>query len=479
MFRSRKGATLLSLAAVVALAVACSSNNNNTNTNTATQAATKAPTVAAATGTVLIGGGAATPAGTARPAGSPVSSPAAAAVAASPSTTVDNGTFKVGLLNPLTGAFAGIGKDVNQGFQLYLDQHGGKLGGFRISTVQEDDASVPATGQTKLRKLVEQDKINALVGLVSSAVAAGLRDYIDENKLITIDSVAGADDLTQRTKSDWIFRPSYTNSDEAHPLGDYACKKLGYKKVAMIALDYQYGWESSGGFARVFKECGGTITQEIYAPLNTADWAPFVQKIDQSGADAVMASIAGDDAIRFLKVYRDFGIKLPLIGLSNLTDELNLPQEGDTANGVLTTGHFSAVLDDPKVQAFVKAYSDKYGAVPGPGWYSESGYLSAQILDTALGNAGKKGTDPAALRTALKAVSIDDTSRGSSFKFDDYQQGVFNIYVRDTKKLPDGRYQNVIRPADTFKNVSQFWTYKPDEYLKGKTYDELKGTWAK
>lgn len=391
----------------------------------------------------------------------------------------DPGRFKIGLLVPLTGSYAGIGKDVLQGFQLYLEQHAGSLGGYRVEMVAEDDASTPQTGLTKLRKLTEQDRVNALVGLVSGAVAYGVRDYIDEHGLITLDAVAGADGLTQTDASASIFRVAPTNSQEAYPLADYVCTRLAYRRVTLVALDYTDGWESAGGFARAFRDlCGGTIAQEIYAPLNTADWGPFVQKIDQIGAGAVIASLAGDDAQRFLKTYRDFGVRLPLLGTAGLTDELVLGAEGATAAGVLTTGHCSAALDDPATQAFVLAYAARNGGAT-PGWYAASGYLSAQLLDLALQRAGSAAAVPETLRQALRSLRIEHTVCGSAFRFDDQQQGVFDVYVREVAKLARGRYGNEVQKPATYHDVSQFWTYAPDAYLRFKPYADLKGTWER
>ncbi|GEM_PF-44848 len=396
-----------------------------------------------------------------------------------PAPNVDNGPLTIGLLVPLSGADAAAGKDLSQGFQLYLSQHNGRLGGFAITLAGEDTASNPATAQAKLRTLAEQDKAAAIVGVASDTVAAAVRGYVDMHQLPTVIAGAGLDDLTQRDKSNWLFRVAATNSQTTQPLGAYACTQLGFKRVALIAQDDSVGTEAAGGFAHSFTDCGGTISQEDYVPAGTGDWAPAVHMLNQSGVDAVFAAVEGDDAPRFLKAYRDAGVALPLLGLGALVDEPLLAQEGATSAGVVSAAAFSAALADPATQAFVKAYADSYGGAPA-GIAAADGYLAAEVLDVALLTAGTQATvNPAALRDALRGVKLASTASGGAFAFDDDQQGVFDIYVRQTQQLPDGRPGNLVRTADTLPAVSQFWTYPPDAFLAGKRYQALKGTWAR
>jgi len=392
---------------------------------------------------------------------------------------VDNGPLTIGLLAPLSGGNAAAGKELSQGFQLYLSQHNGRLGGFAITLATADTASDPATARAKLRTLAEKDKAAAIAGVASDAVAAALRDDLDGRRLPAVIAGAGLDDLTQRDKSNWIFRVSASNSQATQPLGAYACKMLGLKRTALIAEDDSFGWEAAGGFAHTFTDCGGTIAQEQYVPGGTSNWAPFVQKLKQGGADAVFAAVQGDAAPRFLKAYRDAGMTLPLLGAGELVDEPLLAREGDTANGVISAAAFSAALADPATQAFVRAYAAAYGGAPA-GVGAANGYLAAEALDVALLAAGTQAAvNPAALRDALRGVKLASTPGGGAFAFDDDQQGVFDLSVRQTQQLPGGKPGNLLRDADTFAGVSQFWTYPPAAFLAGKRYRERKGAWAR
>ncbi len=402
-------------------------------------------------------------------------------VTQSPSTTADEGAtttseaeslgvFKVGALNPLTGPFTQFGLDVNAGFANYVNEvRGGVLAGWEIEIIEEDAASDVDIANTKARKLVEEDQVNFMFGLVHSGVAYGVAPYINEAQIPFLITVAGADGLTQHDATPWIFRLNYTGSSETMPLGEYACTTLGYQTAVIVALDYAYGWESSGGFARTFEEAGCSISQELYSPLATEDWAPVVQQID-TGAAMVFAAVAGGDANRFVDSYRNFGIELPLLGVGGLTDEYVLPDMGESAAGVVTGLHYSAVLDTPENQEFVAAME---GAGVQPGIGSDSGWTAAMVLEAVLGQLGADATDTEAFKEALSAVSV--TAPRGPVSFDALQQGVFNVYVREVQER-DGQWVNM--PIHTFENVSQFWTYSQDEYLALPKLADLKGTWA-
>src|SRR5690606_27473552 len=137
----------------------------------------------------------------------------------------------------------------------------------------------------------EQDEVNFMFGLVHSGVAYGVAPYINESEIPFVITVAGADGLTQHDASPWIFRVNYTGSQDNMPLGEYACSVLGYDTAAVVALDYAFGWESSGGFARTYEDAGCSVVQELYSPLATEDWVPIVQQLDSS-ADVVFGAIA-------------------------------------------------------------------------------------------------------------------------------------------------------------------------------------------
>lgn len=376
-------------------------------------------------------------------------------------------TVTVGLINPLTGPFAALGEDVNAGFQSYLDMQGGELSGHPIEVLSEDTGNDTAVAQEAVIKLADEGA-SFLVGFVNSGVTYGVADTIVDSGVPLMITTAGADDLTQRDAADNIFRLSYTSSQDAMPLGDYACTELGYETVSIVGLDYAFGWEAASGFAKVFEDAGCQVVQEIYAPLGTADWAPFVQQID-TGADAVWTVIAGADGIRFMRAYTDFGLELPVLGHGSTTDEQILGEQASTADGAITSLHYSSMVDTPENATHIEVFEGDTGRSVSQ--YSEHGWATAMVLEAALADIDGEVT-PDALIDAIGSVAID-VPRGP-LSFDEYGQGVYNVYIREVQEI-DGQWVNAI--LDTYDEVSQFWTYDPDEFMAGERLADLKDTW--
>ncbi|MGH2628477.1 MAG: ABC transporter substrate-binding protein, partial [Anaerolineales bacterium] len=179
--------------------------------------------------------------------------------------------LKVGFIAPLTGVFAPTGRDLNDGFTLYLEQTRPRWGGRGVVLIQEDDQFSPVVALTKVRKLIESDRVEVLTGIINSAAAYAMREYIDSKTAPTVISVAGGDDLTQRLRAKFSVRTGWgASSQTAQPFGEYAYKELGYRRVATLADDFAFGHEWIGGFQRTFEDAGGRVVRKIWAPLGTA-----------------------------------------------------------------------------------------------------------------------------------------------------------------------------------------------------------------
>lgn len=402
-------------------------------------------------------------------------SPAAPAPAPQPAAPADDGepeikgTITVGLINPLTGPFAALGEDVNRGFEMYVDLQGGVLSGYQVEILKEDTANDAAVAIEGIKRMVSRGA-DVLVGFVNSGVAYGASETILEAGVPLIVTTAGADDLTQRRSTDLIFRVAYTSSQDAMPLGDYACNTLGYETAVVIGLDYAFGWEAAGGFSKVYADAGCTVVQELYAPLGTADWAPFVQQIDRS-ADVVWAVTPGADGIRFLQAYRDFGLTQPIIGHGSTTDEQILGAQGSNADGFISSLHYTTMIDNPANIQHREEFVARYGASASQ--YSSNGHTAAMAIEAALANAGT--ADSAALAAALYNVRLPDAPRGLTY-FDSFGQAVYPVYIRRAVQK-DGEWVNEI--LETYDEVSQFWTYSPEDFMSSEPLATLRGTWAR
>ena len=380
--------------------------------------------------------------------------------------------LRIGYLAPLTGGLAQTGIDMRDGFLLYLEQHGNKLGGMDVKLIIEDEQGKGDVAVTKAKKLVLQDKVHILIGGVLASTGYALAPVSTELKTMYIPSIPAADDLTQRQLKNfpYLIRTSWSSSQPHHPLGQWACDQ-GYKKVVTIAADYAFGYEVVGGFQKAFEDCGGKIIQKIWPPLGAKDFGPFIPTI-KADTDAVFSLMVGPMPAQFIKQMRGAGFKKPIIGGGTSYDEFVLPFMGDEAVGDVSALHYSAALQTPENEAFVKAYRAKFGKVPS--YYSENNYTTAMWLDEALKKTGGKWPGAEELIKIMVGIKLDKTPRGP-VSFDDMRNPVQNIYIKKVEKKKmfgyekDELWNTVIK---TYPNVDQFWTYGKDKFLAQPVYDK-------
>src|SRR5262245_38348094 len=381
--------------------------------------------------------------------------------------------IKIGFLTLDQGTFAQPGIDMRDGFLLYWSQVGNKAGGRPVEVlVEAGNTARPDEQLTKAKKLVERDRVHLLGGIVETPTAYALRSYVVEKKMPTVIMTAGADDITQRLRNKYMFRTCYANSDSSHPLGEWAYKQ-GYRKAVLLSMDFGAGYEQVGGFARTFVEAGGKIIQEIYTPLDAADYLTYLSLIKQD-ADVVMGFYAGAGALRLVNQYAEFGLKgkIPLIGKGFLTDEVLLPKLGDNALGIVTALQWSAALDTPGTNGSLKP-SPPRSRRPANN-KAKQGNTGALRIPTAREPVKGNVENLDALLTALEKVEID-APRGK-VKLDAYHNPVHAIYIRKVEKK-DGVLQNTV--IATYPNVNQFWKWTPEQYLAMPSYADLKGKWVK
>ena len=375
------------------------------------------------------------------------------------------GPIKIGYISPLSGMMAANGKDMLAGIQLYLEEIGYQAAGRKIELIVEDDEANPATGLTKTRKLVEKDGVHLMTGGLMASTAYALAPYIDSKEIPMTYPIMSADDLTQRKIPKWIVRTGWSSSQPHQPFGEYAYNVLKFKKIAVVAYDFAFGWECVGGFHKAFEDTGGRIIQKIWVPLTAQDMSPYLSQISKD-ADAVFAVFSGRQAMQFIKQYQEFGMKgkVPLIGGGTTTDEHALPSMGEEAIGVITPLHYSEALDNAANKKFVKGYREK--AKKAASYYSEGTYTGARWIVEAIKAINGDVENRGKLMEALKKVELKDLPRGP-MKLDSYGNPVQNIYVRKVEKV-EGELQNTV--IHTYTDVSQFWRSKPEDFLKQPVY---------
>ena len=374
--------------------------------------------------------------------------------------------IKIGFLTDLTGTGAQPAKDMVNGLQIYLDEIGSQMGGRKVELIVEDSQVQPTTAITKLRKLVEHDQVHLVAGLLFGHIGYAVAAKAEEFKIPLLVSVACSDDLTQRLRYHWVIRTGWSCSQPSHPFAEYVAKTLGYKKVAVIASDYAFGWELIGGFQRTFEEHGGQIVQKLWVPLGAMDLAPYITKLRRD-VDAVMTMVAGASALQFVKQYQDAGLKakIPLLGGGPAFDESFLPSMGDEALGALSPLIYSGALDTPANRRFVAEYRKRFNKVPS--YFSETNYTTGRWINEAVKAVGGNVEDREKFLAALRKVELGDAVRGP-IKLDGYGNPIQNTYIRKVERNKDGELQNTV--VATIPNVSQFWKYSPEEFLKQPVY---------
>jgi len=378
--------------------------------------------------------------------------------------------LRIGYIAPVTGIFAQVGKDMVDGFQLYLAEHNNKLGGMDVKFIVEDDQGKPDAGVTKVKKLILQDKVHMFIGGLLASTGYAVAPVSTAEKTLYISSVSSADDLTQRQlgKYPYFLRTSWTSSQPHHALGQWACDQ-GYKKAVVIAADYAFGYETVGGFQKAFEDCGGKVIQKIWPPLGTKDFGPYIPTI-KADTDIIFTTMVGPMALQFPKQLRAAGNSKPILGSGVSYDEFVLPFMGNEVIGDVSALHYSAAIDTPGNQTFVKAYRSKYGKVPG--YYSENNYSTAMWIDQAIQRAGGKYPGPEQFIKIMQSIKLD-APRGP-VELDENRNPVENVYIKKVEKKKmfgydkDELWNTVIK---TYPHVSQFWTYGKEKFLAQPVYD--------
>ena len=377
--------------------------------------------------------------------------------------------LSIGYIAPTTGIFAQVGKDMVDGFQMYLDEHGGKLGGMNVKFIVEDNQGKPDAAVTKAKKLILQDHVQMFIGGLLASTGYALAPVSTAEKTLYISSISSADDLTQRqlSKYPYFIRTSWTSSLPHQPLGQWACDQ-GYKKAITISADYAFGYETAGGFQKTFEDCGGKVVQKIWPPLGTKDFGPYIPTM-KADADVIFTTMVGPMALQFPKQLRAAGNKTPIVASGVSYDEFVLPFMGDEVIGDVSALHYSAAIDTPRNQAFVKAYRAKYGKVPS--YYSENNYTTAMWIDEAIKKAGGKWPGPEEFIKIMQSIKLD-APRGP-VELDDMRNPIENVYIKKVQKTKmfgydkDELWNTVIK---TYPKVSQFWTYGKEKFLAQPVY---------
>lgn len=350
--------------------------------------------------------------------------------------------LKIGLVTSLSGPFTSLGESMRAGLQLLIAESGGVMGGRPVTLLVEDDQGRPDEGVRKVRKLLAQDKVDVICGVISAAVALAIRDIVTEARTPTFISNAAANALAREAASPFVFRPTKTSWMLGHTGALWAHEHIAKAGGMTLASDYAAGREYVGDFISTYQEQGGSIGQQLWTPLGTPDFAPLIMNIAAANPAFVYAFVPGADAVRFLQQMRDFQLndKIKVIGPGALHDQEDvLPAVGDAALGGVNTFHQSPGA--PASAAFVAAYQKARGRLPGEA--STSGYATGQVIRAGLeavqGDIANRDT----FKARLLEVPVD-TAFGPMTFDPRNNQAILDIYVNAVRPGQDGKPFNTV-----------------------------------
>ncbi len=376
--------------------------------------------------------------------------------------------IRIGLMAPLTGVVASGGREIMDGFHLWWKENGSEVAGRKIEIFEEDDASNPDTALQKARRLIQQRKVHMLVGNLLANTGLAVASFVKTTGTPYFIPVIAADDLTQRQRIPNVIRVAgYSASQMPRPLADYALKQ-NFKTAVTISQDYTFGHEQCGGFCQTFTEGGGKILDQLWHPINTADYSPYLSKIMTIKPDVVYSVQTGADGTRVVQQWSNFGLKgkIPFYVAQNVADQSVIRTMGPEVEGLISPAQFCEGRQDPANKKFVETYEKAFNKFPS--LYAFTHYTGAMWITEAIKKVNGNVQDTDAFLKAVREVELVDSPLGKKVTLDAYGNPIYDVYIRKVVKRPDGKYWNEV--ITTYPSVSQFWKYDPEEYMKQPAY---------
>ena len=345
--------------------------------------------------------------------------------------------LKIGVIATLSGPPAVLGQQLRNGFTLAVKDLGGKLGGREAEVIVQDDELKPDVAITKVKAMVERDKVDFVVGPIFSNILQAIFKPVTDAQVILISPNAGTSNFAGKECNANFFVTSYQNDQAFGVAGKYA-QDAGLKRVFLIAPNYQAGRDALAGFKSFFK---GEVVDEVYVPLGQPDYSAELSKISAAKPDAIYVFLPGGMGVNFVKQFRQAGLADKTIFLSAFTvDESTLPAQQDAAIGFFGGANWAPNLDNPQNKKFVAGYEKEYAAVPAT--YAFQAYDAALLIDGALKLTGGATADKNALRAALRKANL--TSLRGGFRFNTNNYPIQDFYLVKVAKRADGKFQTEI-----------------------------------
>jgi len=358
--------------------------------------------------------------------------------------------IKVGLLSTLSGAGAGLGVDIRDGFQLAIKHQGGKIGDIPADIIVADDQMNPDAAKQTAERMLKRDKVHFMTGTVFSNIMLAIGPAAFQNKTFFISANAGPSQLAGKQCNPYFFSASYQN-DSIHETVGKTVQDKGFKKVALLAPNYPAGKDALTGFKRYYK---GEIAIESYTPLSQLDYGAELSKIRASGADAVYIFLPGGLGVNFIKQFHGAALnkEMTLFAPGFSADEDVISAVGEAMLGIFNSSQWAHDMDNAANQKFVADFEKEYGRLPS--MYAAQGYDTARLMDAAVREVSGKVEDKTALRKALETVQFESVRGPWSFGANHYP--VQDYYLREIIKDDKGRITNKM-VGKVFEKYADAW----------------------
>jgi len=342
--------------------------------------------------------------------------------------------IRLGNLNSFTGGLAYAAEGNLNAMNLYFDSINWTVAGRKIEIIKEDDQFNPQVGLQKAKKLIESDKVDLLVGIQASNVALAVLNYMKQQKAFYVVSGAGTDAITW-DRYPYLFRTSISAYQLSTPMANYVYDNLG-KETVTTASDYAGGRDVMAQFKGPYVARGGKILKEIWPPLGTTDFSPYLTDIKSINPPVTYDFMPGADAVRFIQQYTEFGLKekMPLTGFT-IIDSQTVSALGKSAIGIISALTFTDTVDNPESKEFVANYRAKYKS--SPDLFADYGFVAARALAEALKMTDGDASDKDKLAEAMTKVKFN-APRGP-FRMDPATHNpIQDIYICQVIEKGDG-----------------------------------------
>lgn len=335
------------------------------------------------------------------------------------------GTVKIGMITTLSGGGSALGIAVRDGFKLAIDQEGGKLGGYPVQLMVEDDARKPDKAKQISDRFIKKDNVDIMTGIIWSNLAITVVPKAVRSGVFYISPNAGPSLLAGQGCHKNYFNVAWQNDNLHEAMGQYVNDK-NFKKVFILAPNYPAGKDALRGFKRFYK---GKPVAEVYTKLGQKDYAAEIATIQSVKPDAVFFFLPGGMGISFIKQYNQSGLtkKIPLFGPAFSFDQTILNAVGKAAFGVMNSSQWNKDIDNPANKRFVADFKKAYGRLPS--LYASQGYDAARLIAGSLKAVGGDLSQKDAFREALRKADFESV-RGP-FKFGPNHHPIQDIYIRE------------------------------------------------